>query len=159
LQSRARDDGRPPAAVPRTGALGRSARGAARAAGRSRRAEARHRRRDGDQAEGPRFQSPRYADHPAPHERHRRLSMSAARQLPIMTRAGLSPTHSVTAVDEYGARRELHVAGERPLTLYVDKREIVTLMTLGTQPEALALGYLRNQGLIERLDDVAAVQA
>ena len=85
--------------------------------------------------------------------------MSAARYIPTMTRAGLAPTHAVTAVDEHGASRDLHVAGERPLTLYVDKKEVVTLMTLGTQPEALALGYLRNQGLIERLEDVRAVQA
>ena len=85
--------------------------------------------------------------------------MKAARYIPQMTRAGLAPTHAVTAVDEYGASRDLHVAGERPLTLYIDKQEIVTLMTLGTQPEALALGYLRNQGLIERLEDIKAVQA
>jgi FdhD protein len=85
--------------------------------------------------------------------------MSAARYVPTMTRAGLAPTHAVTAVDEYGTSRDLHVAGERPLTLYIDKKEIVTLMTLGTQPEALALGYLRNQGLIERLEDIKAVQA
>ena len=80
------------------------------------------------------------------------------RYVPLMTRAGLSPTHAVTAVDEYGNVRELQVAGERPLTLYVDKKEIVTLMTLGTQPEALALGYLRNQNLIERIEDVKSVQ-
>lgn len=85
--------------------------------------------------------------------------MKAARYIPTMTRAGLAPTHAVTAIDEYGASRDLHVAGERPLTLYVGKKEIVTLMTLGTQPEALALGYLRNQGLIERLEDIEAVQA
>ncbi len=85
--------------------------------------------------------------------------MNATRYVPKMTRAGLAPTHAVTAVDEYGVGRDLHVAGERPLTLYVDKKEIVTLMTLGTQPEALALGYLRNQGLIERLEDIEAVQA
>lgn len=85
--------------------------------------------------------------------------MKAARYIPTMTRAGLAPTHAVTAIDEYGTSRDLHVAGERPLTLYVGKKEIVTLMTLGTQPEALALGYLRNQGLIERLEDIEAVQA
>jgi len=85
--------------------------------------------------------------------------MNATRYVPAMTRAGLAPTHPVTAIDEHGAARDARVAGERPLTLYVDKREIVTLMTLGTQPEALALGYLRNQGLIERLTDIKAVQA
>lgn len=84
--------------------------------------------------------------------------MNDTRYIPIMTRAGLAPTHAVEAVDEYGHRRELQVAGERPLTLYIDKKEIVTLMTLGTQPESLALGYLRNQGLIERIEDIKAVQ-
>ena len=85
--------------------------------------------------------------------------MSAARYLPTMSRAGLAPTHAVVAVDEYGATRDMHVAGEQPLALYVDKKEIVTLMTLGTQPEALALGYLRNQGLIERIEDIKSVHA
>lgn len=85
--------------------------------------------------------------------------MTATRYIPAMTRAGLAPTHAVTATDEQGAARDMRVAGERPLTLYVDKKEIVTLMTLGTQPEALALGYLRNQGLVERLTDIKAVQA
>src|SRR5262245_3081883 len=50
------------------------------------------------------------------------------------------------------------VAGEHPLTLYLDKREIVTLMTLGHAPEALAIGYLRNQRLVDSIEDVAAVQ-
>jgi FdhD protein len=50
------------------------------------------------------------------------------------------------------------VAGEHPLTLYLDKREIVTLMTLGHAPEALAIGYLRNQRLATSIEDIAAVQ-
>ena len=50
------------------------------------------------------------------------------------------------------------IAGEHPLTLYLDKREIVTLMTLGHAPEALAIGYLRNQRLVASIDDIAAVQ-
>jgi len=50
------------------------------------------------------------------------------------------------------------IAGEHPLTLYVDKREIVTLMTLGQAPEALAIGYLRNQRLVKSIDEIAAVQ-
>ncbi len=49
------------------------------------------------------------------------------------------------------------IAGEHPLTLYVDKREIVTLMTLGAAPEALAIGWLRNQRLVDSLDEIAAV--
>ena len=76
---------------------------------------------------------------------------------PEMTRAGLAPTHAVRAVDEYGDTRELQVAGEFPLTIKVDDQEVVTLMTLGTWPEALTLGYLRNQRLIEYLEEVRMV--
>ncbi len=75
-----------------------------------------------------------------------------------MTRAGLAPTHRVRAVDEYAQERDLQVAGERPLTIKVDGREIVTLMTLGTHPEALALGYLRNQRLFEDIEDIRSVE-
>jgi FdhD protein len=50
------------------------------------------------------------------------------------------------------------VAGEHPLTLYLDKKELVTLMTLGHAPEALAIGYLRNQRLVGALKDITAVQ-
>lgn len=74
-----------------------------------------------------------------------------------MTTAGLSPTHPVIATDEFGEARDVHIAGESPLTLKVDDRELVTLMTLGTHPEALALGYLRNQRLIERIEDIKSV--
>ena len=82
---------------------------------------------------------------------------SAARYRPEMTRAGLAPTHAVTAMDERGNTRELAIAGERPLTLYLDRREIVTLMTFGSHPEALAIGYLRNQGLIAELCQIKTV--
>ncbi len=77
---------------------------------------------------------------------------------PEMSAAGLSPSHPVYVTDEFGQAREAHVAGERPLTLYVDKREIVTLMTLGSAPELLVLGYLRNQGFIQSLDAIRSVQ-
>jgi len=76
---------------------------------------------------------------------------------PRLSNAGLAPTHPVVAVDEYGHARDLHIAGEFPLTLKVDGREVVTLMTLGTHPEELALGYLRNQRLIERLEEIKSV--
>jgi len=74
-----------------------------------------------------------------------------------MSHNGRAPTHPVEAVDEFGNRRDLNVAGELPLTVKVDEREIVTLMTLGTHPEELALGYLRNQRLIEALEDIESV--
>lgn len=76
---------------------------------------------------------------------------------PEMSNAGLRPAHAVTAVDEYGETREGFVAGERPLTLYLDEREIVTLMTLGTHPELLTLGYLLNQRLVPCLESVDSI--
>jgi FdhD protein len=76
---------------------------------------------------------------------------------PRMSNAGLAPTHPVAAVDEYGHVRDLHIAGEFPLTIKVDGHEVVTLMTLGTHPEELALGYLRNQRLLETIDEIRSV--
>lgn len=75
-----------------------------------------------------------------------------------MTDAGLKPTHPVVAIDEYGNARDMSIAGESPLTIKVDDREIVTLMTLGTFPELLTLGYLRNQRMIESLEEIASVE-
>lgn len=76
---------------------------------------------------------------------------------PILSDAGLAPTFPIAAIDEYGESREVYVAGERPLTIKVDDQEIVTLMTLGTYPESLTLGYLRNQMLIDSLDEISRV--
>ncbi|MFT5393669.1 MAG: FdhD protein [Gammaproteobacteria bacterium] len=85
--------------------------------------------------------------------------MSTVTELrPELSAEGLTPTHAVVAVDEYGNERDVHVAGEQPLTLRVDGREVVTLMTLGTHPEALALGYLRNQRLVESVEEIASVR-
>ncbi|BAU48891.1 formate dehydrogenase [Sulfurifustis variabilis] len=83
--------------------------------------------------------------------------MPGAPHRPRMTQAGRSPTHPVCATDEHGEVRELRIAGEFPLTLKVDGREVVTLMTLGTHPEELALGYLRNQRLIEEIEQIRSV--
>ena len=79
-------------------------------------------------------------------------------RLLLSTDAARPSTYEVEAVDEHGQTRAVAVAGEHPLTLYVDKHEIVTLMTLGAAPEALALGYLRNQRLVASIEDVAEVQ-
>ncbi len=67
-------------------------------------------------------------------------------------------TTTVDAIDETGRTVPTPIAGEHPLTLYLDKRELVTLMTLGAAPEHLALGWLRNQRLVERIGQLAAVQ-
>jgi FdhD protein len=76
---------------------------------------------------------------------------------PDLTTARRDLTFDVEALDEHGQRSSVAIAGEHPLTLYVDKRELVTLMTLGQAPEALALGFLRNQRLVGGIDEIAAV--
>jgi FdhD protein len=77
---------------------------------------------------------------------------------PLLSDAARPSTFNVPAVDENGVTRDTPIAGEHPLTLYVDKREILTLMTLGAAPEALAIGYLRNQRLLDRVEDIVSVQ-
>ena len=77
---------------------------------------------------------------------------------PDLTDAGRPATFEVEALNERGEALPTPIAGEHPLTLYLDKREIVTLMTLGQAPEALAIGYLRNQRLVGSLEEIAAVQ-
>ena len=76
---------------------------------------------------------------------------------PIISNATRPLTFEVEALNERGEALPTAIAGEHPLTLYVDKREIVTLMTLGQAPEALAIGYLRNQRLVRSLDEIAQV--
>jgi len=77
---------------------------------------------------------------------------------PKLTRASRALTFEVEAINERGEAVATPIAGEHPLTLYVDKREIVTLMTLGQAPEALAIGYLRNQRLLKSIEEIEAVQ-
>lgn len=84
--------------------------------------------------------------------------MAEARYRPKLTDAGLPPTQLASAMDEYQNHRELNIADERPLTLYIDGYEIVTLMTIGSNPELLTLGYLKNQGLITDLREIVSVQ-
>src|SRR6188508_3435566 len=77
---------------------------------------------------------------------------------PLLTNAAKPATFEVEAYNERGEMVPTSVAGEHPLTLYVDKREIVTLMTLGHAPEALVIGYLRNQRLVASLQEIRSVQ-
>src|SRR5262245_64633873 len=77
---------------------------------------------------------------------------------PLLTSAARPATFMVPSIDEHGVAGETPIAGEHPLTLYVDKREILTLMTLGAAPEALAIGYLRNQRLVDRIEEIVSVQ-
>jgi len=81
-----------------------------------------------------------------------------ANNRPLLTNAARPATYEVEAFNERGEMVPTSIAGEHPLTLYLDKRELVTLMTLGHAPEALAIGFLRNQRLVAAIEDIQAVQ-
>lgn len=74
----------------------------------------------------------------------------------IKTETEVPLTVAVMATDHTGAKVEKFIACERPLTIYLNWQPIVTLMTLGARAEALALGYLKNQGFIS---DVAKLES
>jgi FdhD protein len=76
---------------------------------------------------------------------------------PQISHASRPATYTVEARDETGALQPTPIAGEHPLTLFVDKREILTMMTLGAAPEALAIGFLRNQRLVTSIEEIVAV--
>jgi FdhD protein len=76
---------------------------------------------------------------------------------PRLTQARAPLTQSITAVDESGKTQIVSIPAERSLTIYVDKREIVTLMTLGVNPELLVLGYLLNQKLVKAASDLESI--
>ncbi len=77
---------------------------------------------------------------------------------PLLSNAVRKLTHDVEVMDERGRASTISIPAEQPLTIYVDKRELVTLMTLGGAPEALTLGYLRNQRFIKNIEDILSVQ-
>jgi FdhD protein len=77
---------------------------------------------------------------------------------PRLTDAARPATYEVEAYNERSEMVPTSIAGEHPLTLYLDKRELVTLMTLGHAPEALAIGFLRNQRLVAAIEDIKEVQ-
>src|SRR4051812_40221174 len=76
---------------------------------------------------------------------------------PRLTQAHAPLTRDVTVLDEFGHERHITIPAERALTVFVDNRELVTLMTLGAAPELLVLGYLRNQRLVDSVDDIDSV--
>ena len=77
--------------------------------------------------------------------------------LPRLTQAQAPLTQAISVVNEFGQPQMLDIPAERALTVYVDKRELVTLMTLGAQPEWLVLGYLLNQRLIRTAHEVESI--
>ena len=76
----------------------------------------------------------------------------------IISNSKRPPSNEIEVIDEYENKRCFPITGELPLTIYVDKKEVVTLMTLGHYPESLVIGYLRNQGFINSLDELESVQ-
>ena len=86
------------------------------------------------------------------------MSVVATKPNIQMSHASVPLVHEVEILDEAGRTKLAYIPGERPLTIYLDKREVVTLMTLGSAPEALVLGYLRNQRLVEAPDDIESIQ-
>ena len=78
-------------------------------------------------------------------------------RLPRLTQAQAPLTQAIAVVNEFGQPQMLDIPAERALTVYVDKRELVTLMTLGAQPEWLVLGYLLNQRLIRSAQEVESI--
>ena len=77
--------------------------------------------------------------------------------LPRLTQALAPLTHEVEVINEMGDRYRLDIPAERALTVYVDKQEVVTLMTLGGQPEWLVLGFLLNQRLVTSALEIESI--
>ena len=77
--------------------------------------------------------------------------------LPRLTNARAPLTREVETVNEHGERDVVSIPAERALTVYVDKRELVTLMTLGAHPELLVLGFLRNQRLVKSVSEIESI--
>ena len=77
--------------------------------------------------------------------------------LPRLTQARAPLTREVLVVNEFGDTDTVSIPAERALTVYVDKRELVTLMTLGAHPELLVLGFLRNQRLVASVAEVESI--
>jgi FdhD protein len=66
-------------------------------------------------------------------------------------------TRAVRGTDHNGDETTIRVVEERPLTIYLNSQEVVTAMTIGDYPEYLALGFLRNQGMLRDDDDLLGV--
>ena len=67
-------------------------------------------------------------------------------------------TRTVAGIDHEGRRVDTAVVMERPLTLFLNGREIVTMMTIGDHPDYLAIGYLLNQNMLRADDRITAVE-
>jgi FdhD protein len=83
--------------------------------------------------------------------------LRASGGLPELTQAQAPLTQMVAVVNEFGQHSTVSIPAERDLTVYVDKRELVTLMTLGAHPEWLVLGYLLNQRLVGSVHEIESI--
>jgi FdhD protein len=77
--------------------------------------------------------------------------------LPQLTQARAPLTREISVINEKGEKSLMHIPAERDLTVYVDKRELVTLMSLGAHPELLVLGYLLNQRLVSNATQIESI--
>ena len=66
-------------------------------------------------------------------------------------------TRAVTGTDQTGAAVDISVVEERPLTIFLNGQEIVTAMTIGDYPQYLAVGFLRNQGMLADGEDITGI--
>ncbi len=66
-------------------------------------------------------------------------------------------TVTVSGIDHEGRNTETRVITERPLTLFLNSQEIVTMMTIGDYPEYLAVGYLLNQNMLHPDDEIVGI--
>ncbi len=67
-------------------------------------------------------------------------------------------TRTMSGIDESGERVEASVVTERPLTLFLNGQEVVTMMTIGDHPDYLAVGYLINQNMLRPDDEITAIE-
>lgn len=77
---------------------------------------------------------------------------------PRLTAASCELKRAIEIIDEHAERRLIDIPTERPLTIVVDGRELVTLMTLGACPELLVLGFLHNQRLIGAVAQIESIE-
>src|SRR3569832_1207444 len=96
----------------------------------------------------------------APYNPWRELTVHEKIPAPLIFFYPLDPrlTETVAGIDQTGAKIETKVPVERPLTLYLNAQEIVTMMTINDYPEYLALGYLLNQNMLKPDDVVTEVE-
>jgi FdhD protein len=86
------------------------------------------------------------------------MTLNSLQHKPQLSQANIELTRLVKVVDELGRVSTIFIPAERALTVYVDKRELLTLMTMGANPELLVLGYLRNQRFVHNIGQIASVQ-